>query len=61
MLVPLSLVGKLVMRCSHDGHTSMLTLRCVVVNGIGLGGLAGFPCGLLVGTRYEVGSFRMYC
>ena len=60
VLVPLSLVGKMVLRCSHDGHTVVRTLICVVVHGIGLGGSSSVPCGVLVGTRDEVGSCRLY-
>ena len=60
MLVPISLVGQMLMSCSNRGHTDVRTFRCVLVHGIGLGGSAGIPCGVLVGTVDEVGSCRLY-
>ena len=60
VLVHQFLVGQMVLRCSHDGRTVVCTLICVVVHGIGLGGSVGVACGVLSGTRNEVGSCQLY-
>ena len=60
VLVPQFLVGQMVLRCSNDGRTVVHTFRCGVVHEIGLGGSVGVPCGVLAGTRDEVGSCCLY-
>ena len=54
VLVPQYLLGKMALRCSHDVHTVVRTLRCVLVHGIGLESSVGVICGVLSGNRYEV-------